>query len=55
MRQAAAGLMAIMGNVSVPLGRPTPSSASTTPNTGRSADLTNRLYFSELSTSPNVI
>ena len=55
VRQAVAGLMAIMRNVSVPFGAPYTEFGVYNTEYRTVVDLTNRLYFFELSTSPNVI
>lgn len=54
-RQAVAGLMAIMRNVSVPFGAPYGDFGIYDTEYRTVTDVTNRRYFFELSTSPNVI
>jgi choloylglycine hydrolase len=54
-RQAVAGLMAIMRNVSVPFGAPYADFGVYNTEYRTVIDLTEKLYFFELSTSPNVI
>jgi choloylglycine hydrolase len=55
MRQAVAGLMAIMRNVSVPFGAPYAEFGVYNTEYRTVTDLTNKMYFFELSTSPSVI
>jgi len=55
VRQAVAGLMAIMRNVSVPFGAPYAEFGVYNTEYRTVSDLTDKLYFFELSTSPNVI
>jgi len=55
MRQAVAGLMAIMRNVSVPFGAPYADFGIYNTEYRTVTDLTDKVYFFELSTSPNVI
>jgi choloylglycine hydrolase len=55
MRQAVAGLMAIMRNVSVPFGAPYAEFGVYNTEYRTVTDLTNKVYFFELSTSPSVI
>ena len=54
-REAVAGVMAIMRNVSVPFGAPYGEFGVYNTEYRTVADLTNRMYFFELTTSPNVI
>ena len=54
-RQAVAGVMAIMRNVSVPFGAPYGDFGVYNTEYRTVTDLTNRMYFFELTTSPNVI
>jgi penicillin V acylase-like amidase (Ntn superfamily) len=54
-RQAVASVMAIMRNVSVPFGAPYGDFGVYNTEYRTVVDLTNRIYFFELSTSPNVI
>lgn len=55
-REAIAGIMAIARNVSVPFGAPNNTPGSLYNTEYRSAiDLTNRVYYFELTTTPNVI
>jgi penicillin V acylase-like amidase (Ntn superfamily) len=54
-RQAVAGVMAIMRNVSVPFGAPYGEFGVYDTEYRTVSDLTNRLYFFELTTSPSVI
>lgn len=54
-RQAVAGIMAIMRNVSVPFGAPYGEFGIYNTEYRTVCDLTNRRYFFELTTSPNVI
>ncbi|CCI22393.1 MAG: linear amide C-N hydrolase [Microcystis sp.] len=54
-REAIAGIMAISRNVSVPFGAPYKGSGIYNTEYRTAMDLTNKLYFLELSTSPNVI
>ena len=55
VRQAVAGVMAIMRNVSVPFGAPYGEFGVYNTEYRTVCDLTNRTYFFELSTSPNTI
>ena len=55
MRQAVAGLMAVMRNVSVPFGAPYAEFGVYNTEYRTVTDLTDKMYFFELSTSPNVI
>jgi penicillin V acylase-like amidase (Ntn superfamily) len=55
VRQAVAGLMAIMRNVSVPFGAPYAEFGVYNTEYRTVIDLTDKQYFFELSTSPNVI
>jgi penicillin V acylase-like amidase (Ntn superfamily) len=54
-RQAVAGVMAIMRNVSVPFGAPYADFGIYNTEYRTVSDLTERLYFFELTTSPNTI
>ncbi|EHB58249.1 Choloylglycine hydrolase [Mycolicibacterium rhodesiae JS60] len=54
-RQAVASVMAIMRNVSVPFGAPYEDFGVYNTEYRTVTDLTNRMYFFELTTSPNVI
>lgn len=54
-RQAVASVMAIMRNVSVPFGAPYGDFGVYNTEYRTVTDLTNRMYFFELTTSPNVI
>jgi penicillin V acylase-like amidase (Ntn superfamily) len=54
-RQAVASVMAIMRNVSVPFGAPYGEFGVYNTEYRTVCDLTNRMYFFELTTSPNVI
>ena len=54
-REAIAGAMAIMRNVSVPFGAPYHDFGVYNTEYRTVTDLTNRMYFFELTTSPNVI
>jgi len=54
-RQAVASVMAIMRNVSVPFGAPYKDFGIYDTEYRTVTDLTNRMYFFELTTSPNVI
>lgn len=54
-REAVAGVMAIMRNVSVPFGAPYGDFGVYNTEYRTVTDLTNRAYFFELTTSPNVI
>ena len=54
-REAIAGVMAIMRNVSVPFGAPYHDFGVYNTEYRTVTDLTNRMYFFELTTSPNVI
>jgi penicillin V acylase-like amidase (Ntn superfamily) len=54
-REAVAGVMAIMRNVSVPFGAPYGDFGIYNTEYRTVTDLTNRMYFFELTTSPNVI
>ena len=54
-REAIAGVMAIMRNVSVPFGAPYGDFGVYNTEYRTVTDLTNRMYFFELTTSPNVI
>ncbi len=54
-RQAVAGVMAIMRNVSVPFGAPYGDFGVYDTEYRTVADLTNQMYFFELTTSPNVL
>jgi choloylglycine hydrolase len=54
-RQAIAGVMAIMRNVSVPFGAPYEDFGIYNTEYRTVADLTNRTYFFELTTSPNTV
>ncbi len=54
-RQAVAGVMAIMRNVSVPFGAPYGEFGVYNTEYRTVCDLTNRIYFFELTTSPNII
>jgi penicillin V acylase-like amidase (Ntn superfamily) len=54
-RQAVAGVMAIMRNVSVPFGAPYGEFGVYNTEYRTVTDLTNRLYFFELTTSPSII
>lgn len=54
-REAVAGIMAIMRNVSVPFGAPYAGFGIYNTEYRTVIDLTNRMYFFELTTSPNVI
>jgi penicillin V acylase-like amidase (Ntn superfamily) len=54
-RQAVAGVMAIMRNVSVPFGAPYAEFGVYNTEYRTVSDLTNRTYFFELTTSPSVI
>jgi choloylglycine hydrolase len=54
-REAIAGVMAIMRNVSVPFGAPYQDFGVYNTEYRTVTDLTNRMYFFELTTSPNVI
>lgn len=54
-REAVAGIMAIMRNVSVPFGAPYEGFGIYNTEYRTVTDLTNRMYFFELTTSPNVI
>lgn len=54
-REAIAGVMAIMRNVSVPFGAPYKDFGIYNTEYRTVTDLTNRMYFFELTTSPNVI
>lgn len=54
-REAAAGILAIMRNVSVPFGAPYKGFGIYNTEYRTAMDLTNRRYFFELTTSPNVI
>lgn len=54
-RQAAAGVFSVMRNVSVPFGAPYGEFGIYNTEYRTVTDLTNRRYFFELSTSPNVI
>ena len=54
-REAIAGIMAIMRNVSVPFGAPYAGFGIYNTEYRTVTDLTNRMYFFELTTSPNVI
>jgi choloylglycine hydrolase len=54
-RQAVASVMAIMRNVSVPFGAPYGDFGVYNTEYRTVCDLTNRMYFFELTTSPNVI
>lgn len=55
VRQAVAGVMAIMRNVSVPFGAPYGEFGVYNTEYRTVCDLTNRTYFFELTTSPNTI
>jgi len=54
-RQAVAGVLAIMRNVSVPFGAPYGEFGVYNTEYRTVCDLTNRVYFFELTTSPNTI
>jgi choloylglycine hydrolase len=54
-REAVAGVMAVMRNVSVPFGAPYGDFGVYNTEYRTVTDLTNRMYFFELTTSPNVI
>ncbi|MFY9492319.1 MAG: linear amide C-N hydrolase, partial [Mycobacterium sp.] len=54
-REAVAAVMAIMRNVSVPFGAPYAEFGVYNTEYRTVTDLTNRMYFFELTTSPNVI
>lgn len=54
-REAVAGVMAVMRNVSVPFGAPYGEFGVYNTEYRTVTDLTNRMYFFELTTSPNVI
>jgi len=54
-RQAVAGVMAIMRNVSVPFGAPYAEFGVYNTEYRTVCDLTNRMYFFELTTSPSII
>ncbi len=54
-REAVAGVMAIMRNVSVPFGAPYAEFGIYNTEYRTVTDLSNRMYFFELTTSPNVI
>ena len=54
-REAVASVMAIMRNVSVPFGAPYGEFGVYNTEYRTVADLTNRMYFFELTTSPNVV
>ena len=54
-REAIAGVMAIMRNVSVPFGAPYAEFGVYNTEYRTVTDLTNRMYFFELTTSPNII
>ena len=54
-REAVASVMAIMRNVSVPFGAPYADFGVYNTEYRTVTDLTNRMYFFELTTSPNVI
>jgi penicillin V acylase-like amidase (Ntn superfamily) len=54
-REAIASVMAIMRNVSVPFGAPYEDFGVYNTEYRTVTDLTNRMYFFELTTSPNVI
>lgn len=54
-REAVAGVMAIMRNVSVPFGAPYAEFGVYNTEYRTVTDLTNRMYFFELTTSPNVV
>lgn len=54
-REAVAGVMAIMRNVSVPFGAPYAEFGVYNTEYRTVTDLSNRMYFFELTTSPNVI
>jgi choloylglycine hydrolase len=54
-REAIASVMAIMRNVSVPFGAPYKDFGVYNTEYRTVTDLTNRMYFFELTTSPNVV
>ena len=55
-REAIAGVLSVMRNVSQPFGTADPNEPNTSPTRWRTvADLTNSLYFFESTTSPNII
>ncbi len=55
-RQAIAGVLSVMRNVSQPFGASMPDEPNTSPTIYRTvADLTNGIYFYESTTSPNII
>ena len=54
-REAIAGVMAIMRNVSVPFGAPYAEFGVYNTEYRTVTDLTNRMYFFELTTSPSII
>lgn len=55
-RQAVAGVLSVMRNVSQPFGTADPAEPNTSPTRWRTvADLTNGLYFYEATTSPDIV